>query len=136
MSLFYKPYILRRFEPSVYVGGHSTSKYKDKTLPADVQTLQNTSTTSDSGAKSQQRLKVFSKDKIQIADDEKGIRADWLYFQEKWFEAVSCKLSENTLLKHYTSEFKEIQKAEIADYMKPPVIKDETESEETKEGEN
>lgn len=128
--LFYKQYVLRRFEPSVYSVGHSTSKYTDKALPADVQTLQNIATTGEGGAYSKQRLKVFSKEKIQIADKTNGVRADWLYFQEKWFEAVSCRLSENTMLKHYTSEFEEILNGEIPGYLKPPVIDDETEKEE------
>ena len=127
--LFYKRYILRRFEPSVYVGGHSTSKYADKPLQADIQTLQNNATTGESGASSKQRIKVFSKEKIQIADKPNGVRADWLYFQDKWFEAVSCRLSENTLLKHYTSEFEEILNGEQSGYLKPPVIDDKTQEE-------
>lgn len=128
--LFYKEYVIRRFQPSVYVKGHSTSEYEEKTLQADVQTLQNTSTTSESGAESRQRLKVFSKMKIQIADKRNGIRADWLYFQGRWFEAVSCRLSENTLLKHYTSEFEEILNSEINSFVKPPAGAEESEAEE------
>ena len=128
--LFYKRYVLRRFEPSVYSEGHSSSKYADRPLQADIQTLQNNATTGESGASSKQRIKVFSKEKIQIADQPNGVRADWLYFQDKWFEAVSCRLSENTLLKHYTSEFEEILNGERPGYLKPPVIHDETEKEE------
>ena len=135
MSLFYKPYVLRRFHPSVIVKGHSTSKYDDSTFLADVQTLQNTSSTTDSGAESKQRLKVFSKEQIQIADKPKGIRADWLYFQGKWFEAVACRLSENTLLKHYTSEFEEIPNSEQPGYLQPPVIEEEPKEEVNDEGE-
>lgn len=127
MSLFYKQYILRRFEPSVYEEGHSTSPCKYKALHADIQTLQNTSTTSDSGAESKQRIKVFSRDKIQVADKQNDIRADWIYFQDKWFEAVSCRLSENTLLKHYTSEFEEVLNSELPEYVTPPVINEEQE---------
>lgn len=138
--LFYKKYVLRRFQPTVYIGGHSTSSYTNKALQADVQTLQNASTTAESGADGKQRIKVFSKEKIQLADSEKGVRADWLYFQEKWFEAVSCRLSENTLLKHYTSEFEEIQKTEFTDYLKAPVIEEENkdpgESDGTEEGDS
>lgn len=127
MTLFYKPHVLRRFQPSVYEKGRSTSAFVDKTLPSDVQTLQNTSSTSESGAESKQRIKVFSKEAIQIADNKTGVRADWLYFQDKWFEAVSCRLSENTLLKHYTSEFEEILNCENERYLQPPVIKEEGE---------
>lgn len=133
--LFYKRYGIRRFKPSVYTGGHPTSQYTDEVFYADVQTLQNTSTTSDSGAESKQRVKVFSKDKIQIADNDKGIRADWLYFQGKWFEAMSCRLSENTLLKHYTSEFEEIVHGEFKEYLKPPTVdKKKSEGEEAEVG--
>lgn len=130
--LFYKEYALRRFEPSVYVRGHSTSPFTDKAVHADVQTLQNVATTGESGAYSKQRIKVFSKEKIQIADQQNGTRADWLYFQGKWFEAVACRLSENTLLKHYTSEFEEILNGEKDSYLKPPEIKED--EEETEEG--
>lgn len=128
MSLFYKQYVLRRFEPTVYVEGHSTSPCKYKSLHADIQTLQNTSTTSDSGAESKQRIKVFSREKIQVADKKNDIRADWIYFQDKWFEAVSCRLSENTMLKHYTSEFEEVLNSEYPEYVTPPpVISEEQE---------
>lgn len=133
--LFYKEYALRRFEPSVYVMGHSTSSFADKPLHADIQTLQNISTTGESGAYSKQRIKVFSKERIQIADKKNGIRADWVYFQEKWFEAVSCRLSENTLLKHYTSEFEEILSGDADSYLQPPVIKKEEEEETEDTGE-
>lgn len=136
MSLFHKPYTLRRFKPSVIIKGHSTSMYEEKTLLADVQTLQNISSTLDSGAESKQRLKVFSKEQIQLADKPKGIRADWLYFQGKWFEAVACRLSENTLLKHYTSEFEEIPNAEHPGYLQPPAPINEEESKEEVKNEN
>ena len=123
--LFYKGYVLRRFQPSNYSKGYSSSSFADKPLHADIQTLQNISTTGESGAYSKQKIKVFSKEKVQIADKSKGIRADWIYFQDKWFEAVSCRLSENTLLKHYTSEFEEILNGELEEFLKPPVIREE-----------
>lgn len=123
--LFYKGYVLRRFKPSVYSKGYSSSSFAEKSLHADIQTLQNVATTGESGAYSKQRIKVFSKEMIQIADKNNGVRADWIYFQGKWFEAVSCRLSENTLLKHYTSEFEEILNGELEDFLKPPVINEE-----------
>ena len=129
MSLFYKQYVLRRFEPSKYEGGHSISLSKYKALHADIQTLENTSTTSESGAESKQRIKVFSRDKIQVADKKNNVRADWVHYQGKWFEAVSCRLSENTLLKHYTSEFVEVLNSELPEYVTPPTISEVQEEE-------
>ena len=120
--LFYKSYVYRRFEASVYVKGHSTSTYKDKPLKADIQTLENTSSTSNSGAESKQRIKVFSQKKLQVADKNKGVRADWIWFQGKWFEVVSCRLSENTMLKHYTSQAEEVLNAENEIYRSRPAI--------------
>lgn len=122
MSLFYKPYVYRRFGASVYIKGHSTSSYEDKRLLADVQTLENGSSTSQSGAESKQMIKVFSQTRLQIADKKNGVRADWIWFQDKWFEVKSCRLSENTLLKHYTSVAEEILNGETDAYLQAPVV--------------
>lgn len=128
--LFYKQYVCRRFEASVYVKGHSTSTYEEKPLQADIQTLENHSSTSQSGAESKQRIKIFSQKKLKIADKNNGVRADWIWFQGKWFEVVSCRLSENTMLKHYTSQAEEVLNAENEIYRTKPAIAQEDDGEE------
>ena len=131
--LFRKEYAIRRFEPTKFVRGHSSSSYADKPFLADVQTLENVSVTDENGTRTVQRVKTFSSEKIQTADQANGIHADWLWFQEKWFQADSCRLSENTLLKHYTSEFTEISEVENKAYLKPPVLKEGQEVEDETE---
>lgn len=127
--MFYRKYIIRRFEPTVYVKGHPTSTFLETEFHADVQTLEDISETDANGTRTKKRIKVFSKEPVHIADQKLGIRADWIWFQDTWMEARSCRLSEHTLLKHYTSEFVEIPEAEIPDYMKQPTLTEEVENE-------
>ena len=106
--LFYKEQKIRRFGATKFIRGHSTSSVEEKTLPMDVQTSDNTSVTDENGTRTVQHLKTFSKVKMIPADQHKGVQGDMLYFQEKWFRCDSCKLSENTMLKHYTSTWTEV----------------------------
>jgi hypothetical protein len=78
----------------------------------DVQTLENASKTDADGTKFVQRLKVFCDFPILVENVQTQQKADRLWFQDKWFECISCRLSENTPLKHYTATFVECLDAE------------------------
>lgn len=108
MNFFKKPYSLRRYSEPVFVGGYSSIPYEDKTLPIDVQTLEDVVITTPDGANSVQRLKVFCDFPILVENTEKKQKADRIYFQGKWFECKSSRLSNNTPLKHYTATFVEL----------------------------
>ena len=73
----------------------------------DVQTLQDDVITTPDGSRSVQRLKVFCDSKIIVEDEGNQQKADRLWFQDKWFECMSSRLSENTPLKHWTATFVE-----------------------------
>nr|DAE92145.1 MAG TPA: hypothetical protein [Myoviridae sp. ct5xZ3] len=107
MQLLKRPHLLRRYSKPKNVRGYISIPYSDLTLPMDVQTLENKATTTPDGTKSVQRLKVFCDDEILIENEAKQQKADRLWFQNKWFECDSSRLSENTPLRHYTATFVE-----------------------------
>lgn len=105
MNFLKKPHTLRRYSEPVFVKGYSSIPYEDLTLPMDVQTLEDVVITTPDGSKSVQKLKVFCDSEIFVESEAKQQKADRLWFQNKWFECKSCRLSENTPLRHYTATF-------------------------------
>lgn len=86
--------------------------YEDLTLPMDIQTLEDTIKTEEDGRKSIQKLKVFCDYEILAEDEHKKQKADRVWFQGKWFECLSSRLSENTPLRHWTATFVQCLDAE------------------------
>lgn len=105
MNFLKRPHTLRRYSEPVYVKGYSSIPYKDLTLPMDVQTLEDVVITTPDGSKSVQKLKVFCDSEILVESEANQQKADRLWFQGKWFECKSSRLSENTPLRHYTATF-------------------------------
>ena len=100
--------------PSI-VDGYSVIPYEDIILLMDVQTMENTARTQPDGTDSVQRLKVFCDSEILTEDRHSRQKADRLWFQGKWFDCQSARLSENTPLRHWTATF-----VECADQDEPP----------------
>lgn len=107
MVFFKKPYKIRRFEPPIFIKGYAHTPFNDLTIKADVQTMDDTARTTPDGGTSVQRIKIFCDNEILIDDPSTQQKADRLFFNKKWFECVSCKLSENTFLKHFVATFVE-----------------------------
>ena len=107
MVFFQKPYVVRRYSKPVYVHGNYSSSYEDLKVPMDVQTMEDTAQTEQDGAKSVQKLKVFCDWKLLVENVGEQQKSDHLWFQGKWFACQSSRLSENTLLRHYTAVFVE-----------------------------
>lgn len=105
MNFLKKPHKIRRHSEPVYVKGYSSIPFEDLTLPMDIQTLEDVVITTPDGSKSVQKLKVFCDSEIFVESEAKQQKADRLWFQNKWFECKSCRLSENTPLRHYTATF-------------------------------
>lgn len=126
MNFLKRPKLLRRYSEPIYIKGYSSIPYEDLTLPMDVQTLEDTVITTPDGSKSIQRLKVFCDSIILVEDEATQQKADRLWFQNKWFDCISSRLSENTPLRHWTATFIECLVQE------PPPGEDE-ESEESED---
>lgn len=107
MNFFRKPYTLRRYKEPKIIRGYHSIPYEEFTLPMDVQTMEDTVITTPDGSESVQRLKVFCDEEILVENTVRKQKADRLWFQGKWFECRSSRLSENTPLRHYTATFVE-----------------------------
>lgn len=104
-GLWRKKRIIRRYGPPEAEGGYESSTCEDIVILADVQTTEKRTNTGEDGDDTLQKLKVFSEAEIKTADDSTGRKADLLWFQGKWYECRSSILSDNTMLKHWTSMF-------------------------------
>ena len=112
MNFLKRPHLLRRYSKPEIVRGYSSIPYEDKTLPMDIQTLEDMVITTADGSKSIQKLRVFCDSIILVENEENQQKADRLWFQDNWFECKSSRLSENTPLKHWTATFIECLDAE------------------------
>lgn len=107
MDFFKKPYKIRRYSAPVYVKGYASIPYKDFMFLMDVQTTEDVVKTAQDGSQAVQKLKVFCDSEIFVESEVQQQKADRLFFHGKWFECRSCRLSENTPLRHYTATFVE-----------------------------
>ena len=105
MRFFKRPQLIRRYSQPSNIGGYMVIPYRDITLLMDVQTLENTARTKSDGTDSVQRLKVFCDYEILTENERGQQKADRLWFQNKWFDCQSSRLSENTPLRHWTATF-------------------------------
>lgn len=112
MKFLKRKHVLRRYSEPRFDKGYFTIPYTDFYIFADVQTTEDIVVTTDDGSKSVQRLKVFCDDKIFVENEAKKQKADRIWFQDKWFECQSSRLSENTPLRHWTATFVECLDAE------------------------
>lgn len=105
MNFFKRPYTIRRYSKPKNIRGYISIPYKDMTFLMDIQTMEDTVVTTEDGARSVQQLKVFCDSELLIEDKEKQQKADRVWFQDKWFDCQSSRLSENTPLRHWTATF-------------------------------
>ncbi len=105
MRFLKRKHLIRRYSPQTYTDGYASVPYEDSIFLMDVQTMEDIVETTPDGTVSRQRVKTFCDSPILVEDQEKERKADRLWFQEKWFECRSSRLSENTPLRHYTSTF-------------------------------
>lgn len=112
LPLWKKKRLIRRYSAPELGGGYAVSDYKDIWVSADVQTTDRSVSTGADGDIGLQRLKVFTDSELHVANDRTGTPGDRMWFQGRWFECRSSRLSENTFLKHWTSTFVECTNAD------------------------
>ena len=111
LQLWKKKRTVRRYYDPVMEDGYSVPSHTDFQILADVQTTDRSSSTGSDGDISTQKIKVFTAEEMHVASEENGTPGDRIWFQGKWFECRSSRLSENTFLKHWTSTFVECTNA-------------------------
>lgn len=98
-------YTVRKTGKQKIVQGYATSGYAEiKNVPLDVQVLSNERSQDSGGARSTTRISAFGQFKFEVAESDR-IRGDFLQYEDKWYECVSCVPHKNTLLSHYYAEF-------------------------------
>lgn len=110
MKFFKREYKLRRFKQAVVVDGYASIPYEELTVLADIQTTDRSMTTAFDGTVEVQSIKVFCDEELLPENSASGQKGDWIWFQGKWFECKSTRLSENTPLRHWTATFVECLK--------------------------
>lgn len=108
INFFKRQKTIKRFLQPINIKGYISTPWEEKKMPMDVQTMEDKVVTTKDGSKSVQRLKVFCDDELLVDNVERKQKADRLWFQNKWFACISCRLSENTPLRHYTATFVEL----------------------------
>lgn len=112
LKLWKKQRVLRRYIGQEIVNGYEVVSHEDMMIYADVQTTDQSTTTGLDGDMATQRIKVFTDTKLRVARD--NLPGDRIWFQDRWFECRTSRLSENTFLKHWTSTFVECMNQEAA----------------------
>lgn len=120
MRFFKRRRILRRYGEQKYEDGYAVIDYEDMELLMDIQTTEATIKTDPDGRETIQKLKVFCDTEILTENTAKSQKADRVWFQGKWFDCISSRLSENTPLRHWTSTF-----VECLDQEDPPGINED-----------
>jgi len=106
IGLFKKPRIIRKYGKQEIRNGLAASSFSDTTLKLDVQMLRPDELMSlPEGERTMKRVKTYGVGKLTAADEFNGVRGDMLWYRDQWYECVSSVLLENTILKHYRSEF-------------------------------
>ena len=105
ISIWKKPKILRRFGSPEYTDGYNLYPSEDYTVMLDVQVQSDSQTNHEDGKEAFRRLTTYGDSEIRTSKD--GYHADWLWHQGRWYECVDSVLTENTWLRHYTSQFVE-----------------------------
>lgn len=107
IRIWKRPYTVRRFSEPQNVRGYVKDTYTDMTAMLDVQMTDDSAQMREDGDAPVMRLKAFGDLRFNVADRATGAKPDWLWFDGKWFECRSSRLSRNTFIKHWTSSFVE-----------------------------
>ena len=103
ISLWKKRRILRRYGDTTYVDGYNVYSHTDYAIMVDVQEQADPQQNRENGKEAFRRLTTYGDSKIKTSKD--NVLADWLWYKDRWYECIDSVLTENTWLRHYTSQF-------------------------------
>lgn len=114
IRLFNRGYTLRRFTEGVEVRGYMSSGFEDLTVSIHVHPSGGDRISDREGAGEvlAEYLEGHGEVEIRISNREDGTKADMLWFNNHWYECVSCEHYFHTLLNHYNYRFALIPKLE------------------------
>jgi hypothetical protein len=106
ISLFNRPYRVRRFTGQNEVKGYVTYTYTDLTISMHVHPSGNDSVQSlPEGERVIRRLEAHCPDELVTTDQDSGTKGDLLYYNGRWYECTSSSNWDHTLLSHNNYQF-------------------------------
>lgn len=105
MPFFGKNYTLRRYAKGKVVNGYVTAAHEDQSVFFDVQMISDDEVKEDAGSRDKMMLKTFGDFPVRCTKQEDGVQPDRLFYDGRWYECTSSRLSQNTFIKHWTSVF-------------------------------
>jgi len=106
LSIFTRPYTVRKHLPQEIIDGYTSAAYSDVTLRLDVQPYSPDDLQAlPEGARTVKRVKSFGEDELVSANDFTGTTGDLLFYRGEWYECKSSVRRDHTPLGHYRSDF-------------------------------
>lgn len=112
IGMFRRPHWIRRWGE----GGRTDFKANLNVQPLGANDLK----ALPEGLRQTKRLKAWGNDKLTAGDQQTGQQGDWLYYDGRWYECVSCIAWDHTLLSHYRSEFCLVDGSVAKKNLEPP----------------
>ena len=111
LSIFKKPFILRRFFPAE--GDPESFTWQDYRIPLNVQPLDAKELMAlPEGQRATKRVKAYGENRygIRPADEDEGYPGDWLYYRGKWYMCEAGNDNDNTPVGQNVSQFVALRK--------------------------
>lgn len=88
------------------MNGYPVASFEDVAVTLDVQMMSDKAIIEAGGSRGDMMLKSFGTFPIRISNQNECVRSDQLLYNGRWYECITSRLSQNTILKHWTSTFK------------------------------
>lgn len=120
LDIFKKPYTLRSFGKTEYIGGYPRAEYSDRIVKLNVQPLTSTELVAlPEGIRREKNIKAIGKVDIRTADDAAGTLADRLLYRGQWYECTGADVWGNTPVGQTEAVFGLVPATEI-EILQPP----------------
>lgn len=106
ITLFNRPYTIRRFGEQKNIKGHLVSEHTDFTASLHVHPLGiDQMMALPEGQRKLKRLEGHGEVVLTAADEKMNRKGDLLYYHGDWYECVVSQLYDHTLLTHLNYQF-------------------------------
>ena len=106
ITIFNRPYWIRRFGPQTEYKGYLSAEYTDMVVSLHVHPPGTEQVTAlDEGERIVRRLEAHGTDGLLTSDQDTGQKGDLLYFKGHWYECRSAEDYDHTLLHHLNYMF-------------------------------
>ena len=105
IRIFNRTYKRRRFGEQKVVKGYFTGGYTDDEISIHLHYGTDSVQANAEGARRVVKLEGHGEVKLRTADQKEGTKGDLVFFDDRWFECVSCTKYDHTILSHYNYSF-------------------------------